>query len=96
MTQKYVKVKTISTFEITYMIPLQEGMTVNDHLDYVVCQEVEEFSQAHVDESILPNCTEVLTEDEMLALFDKENDYLSSWGREQKIQWVHKQLKVSD
>lgn len=91
--QKFVMVKTISSFEITYMIPLQEGQTVNDHLDYVTCQDIQEFSQAHIDESILPNCTKVMGVEEMLALFDKENDYLSSWSREKKIEWVHNQLR---
>lgn len=93
---KYVKVKTISTFEHTYVIPLQENMTVNDHLDYVVCNDVEEFSQVHVDECILPNCTEVISEEEMLALFDKENDYLKDWTTEKKVEWVHKQLRAED
>ena len=89
---KYVKVKTISIFEHTYMIPMQEGQTVEDHLDYVTCHEVEEFSQLHVDENILMNCTEVVDEEEMLALFDKENDYLRSWSREKKIETVHNHL----
>jgi len=89
---KYVKVKTISTFEHTYMIPMQEGQTVEDHLDYVVCNEIDEFSQMHVDDCILPNCTEVVDEEEMLATFDKENSYLASWSREKKIEWVHNNL----
>ena len=91
--KKFVLVKTISTFEHSFVIPMQEGMTVNDHLDYVTCQEIEEFSQEHVDECILPNCTRVITEDEAIELFDKENNYLASWSRDYKLEWMAKQFR---
>lgn len=95
-TKKYVLVKTISTFEHSFVIPLQDDMTVNDHLDYVTCNEIDEFSQVHVDECILPNCTRVLNEDEVIELFDKENDYLRSWSREYKLGWIEKQFRKGD
>lgn len=95
-TKQYVKVKTISVFEHTYIIPMQEGQSVTDHLDYVVCNEIEEFSQMWVDENILPNCTEVIDEEEVLALFDKENGYLASWSREKKLEWVNNNLRKEE
>ena len=93
--KKYVLVKTISTFEHSYLIPMQEDMSVTDHLDYVTCHEVEETSQVHVDECILPNCTTVLSEDEALELFDRENDYLRGWSLEQKREYLKTRLKES-
>jgi hypothetical protein len=91
--QKYVMVKTISTFEITYMIPMQEGLRVEDHLDYVTCNEVEEMSQEHVDECILPNSVRVLTEEEALAVFDRENAYFLRWSTQQKLDMIHRSIK---
>ena len=84
MTKQYVLVKTISTFEHTYIIPYEEDMKVNDHLDYITCEEIEETSQVHVDEMILPNCTRLINEEEAIEIFDRENDYLKDWSLEQK------------
>lgn len=89
----YVLVKTISVFESSYLIPKQEGMSVHDHLDYVTCQDVEETSQCHIDETILPNSTRVLSNAEAIDLFDRENDYLKSWSTEYKHEWLHNNLK---
>lgn len=91
--KKYVLVKTISTFEHSYLIPLQEDMSVTDHLDYVTCHEVEETSQVHVEECILPNCTRLLSEDEAIELFDNENDYLRSWSRGYKLEAINKHFR---
>lgn len=90
---RYVLVKTISTFEHSYLIPLQEEMSITDHLDYVICHDVEETSQVHVDECILPNCTTLLSEDEALELFDRENDYLRTWSREFKLKSINNHFK---
>ena len=91
--KKYVLVKTISTFEHSYLIPLQEEMAITDHLDYVTCHEVEETSQVHVDECILPNCTKILSEDEAIELFDRENDYLRSWSRGYKLEAINNHFR---
>lgn len=95
---KYVMIKTISTFEHTYMIPMQAGQSVEDHLDYVTCEEVEEMSQISLGETILTNSTRVLTQKEALIQFDAENDYLSEWNQEQKLKMIHSSLinKVDD
>jgi hypothetical protein len=85
--QKFVLVKTICTFEHTYLVPMQPDMTVEDHLDYVTCGEIEETSQAHIDDCILPNSTRVVNVEEALEIFDKENDYLKAWS-------VHKKLET--
>ena len=51
-----------------------------------VSLEIEEFSQDHLGEQIVDY--DVLTEEEILAQFDKDNDYLTSWTTEQKINYI--------
>jgi len=93
-TRKYVLVTTVSTFRQRYCIPMDQLQDLNSDmpvdpewaLDCVTCDEAEEFSQLHLGEQIVDHA--VITEDEMLALFDKDNDYLTSWTREQKIEYV--------
>ena len=60
--------------------------------DSVVMQEVEEFSQEWLGEQIID--TDVISEDQMLQLFEKDNDYLNSWTKEKKIEWVRKLLTM--
>lgn len=94
--KKYAVIKTISTFEHTFVVEMVEGETdPRPYADYVVMGEVEEFSQVHVDENILPNSMSVKTEDELIEMFDRENDYLASWTREQKINFFDKVSKVN-
>jgi hypothetical protein len=55
-------------------------------MDSVVMEEVEEFSQEHIGEVVL----DVIEEDEeqILARFDKENDYLKDWTTEHKLKHI--------
>jgi len=95
--EKYVIITTISSFRHRYCVPVSELQKLNmDHpvepeswaKDCVTMEEVEEFSQEHIGEKIIDST--VLTEDEMLTLFDKDNDYLKNWSKEQKIAHVHR------
>ena len=96
---KYVKVDCMSTFRQTYMIPwdgLQEtnpDVELNDKLaeewasDTVVSEECNEFSQKYLGEQI--SSVDIITEDEMIEAFDKDNPLLiSEWSRERKIAYV--------
>lgn len=96
---KYVKVDCVSTFRQTYMIPwdgLQEtnpDVELNDKLaeewasDTVVSEECNEFSQKYLGEQI--SSIDIITEDEMIEAFDKDNPLLiSEWSRERKIAYV--------
>ena len=82
MNDKYVLVTAISTHRMRYAIPMDELQKFNEEhpvdprwaLDCVTCQEIEEFSQDHLGEQIVDY--DVLTEEEILAQFDKDNDYL--------------------
>ena len=94
MNDKYVLVTAISTHRMRYAIPMDELQKLNEEqpvdprwaLDCVTCQEIEEFSQEHLGEQIVDY--DVLTEEEILAQFDKDNDYLTSWTTEQKINYI--------
>jgi hypothetical protein len=33
-----------------------------------------------------------MNEEDMLELFDKDNDYLREWTKDQKIEWVRKTI----
>jgi hypothetical protein len=95
--EKYVIVTTISSFRHRYCVPVSELQKLNqDHpvepetwaKDSVTMEEVKEFSQHHIGETIIDST--VLSEEEMLALFDKDNDYLKNWSKEQKISYAHR------
>jgi hypothetical protein len=94
---KYVIVTAISSYRMRYCIPVDELQQLNTEVpvegheiewanDCVTCNEIKEFSQKHVGESIID--TEILTEEQMLEKFDTDNDYLIDWTREKKIQYV--------
>ena len=89
--EKYVVVTTISQFKIRYVVPMSELQKENPvvavdplwALDGVTCDDYEEFSQEHLGEVITDWCVE--DEEQVLERFDRENDYLSSWTTEQKL-----------
>lgn len=93
MTDKYAIVTAVSSFRIRYAIPIREGENAKQLLDLVTCSEVEEFSQLHLGEQI--SDVVEMTENEMLELFDKDNDYLKSWTREEKVSFVNR-LRAED
>lgn len=94
MKNKYVVVTAISTFRQRYVVPLDELQALNPDMpvhpdwamDCVTMEEVKEFSQKHLGEQIV-DCV-VLNEKKTLELFNEDNDYLSSWGLDQKIRYI--------
>lgn len=95
---KYVIVTAISSYRIRYAIPVDELQQLNTDvpvegheeewaMDCVTCGEAEEFSQLHIGEQIIDSV--VIDEDAMLEQFDKENDYLALWSKEQKVKYAH-------
>ena len=96
-TKKYVIVTAISTHRMRYCIPVDELQKLNTDVpvegnecqwaeDCVVCEEVDEFSQMHLGEQIVDS--EIVSEEEMLKRFDRDNDYLKGWTQEKKLAWV--------
>lgn len=81
---KYL-VETISVHRIRYVV---ECWNVNDAKDTVTMEEVDEFSQMHIDEMI--TSAREIDDAEYLRIFDEDNDYLREWSDEQKFKYVHK------
>lgn len=100
---KYVMVTTISTFRMRYCIPVDDLQNMNNTMsieghecqwaeDSVITGDVGEFSQEHVGEQIIEST--VVDEEEMLRQFDADNNYLTSWTRQQKIECVRKWIHI--
>jgi len=94
---KYVSVTTISTFKHRYFIPVDDLQKQNTSVpidglecqwaeDCVTCNDVEEVSQEWLGETIVDS--QIVSEEDMLNIFDHENDYLKGWTIEQKIKHV--------
>ena len=89
--EKYVVVTAISQFKMRYVVPMSELQKDNPDapvdplwaLDGVTCNDYEEFSQEHLGEVITDWCVE--DEEQILERFDRENDYLAGWTKEQKL-----------
>ena len=95
----YIVVTTISSYRMRYAMhrddlqkqnPQDPVNTIEWAQDTVSAEECEEFSQKYMGEYITD--TVEMSEDDMLELFDKDNDYLSEWPKDQKIEWVRKNL----
>lgn len=93
--EKYVVVTTISSHRMRYCIPVSELQKINPSVpvepetwakDCVTCEEVKEFSQEWLGEQIID--AEVYSEEGILERFDSDNDYLSSWTREKKLEYI--------
>jgi hypothetical protein len=78
----WVLVEAVSMFRMRYMVEAPA-----DHpeyaLDTVVMQEAKEFSQEHLDETIISH--RVVSEAEAMAICDEDNEYIKEWTPEQKI-----------
>jgi len=87
---KYVLVDTISTFRIRYAVAVPDSLSDNEAIswakDSVTCEEVEEFSQYHIGESI--SDATILDKESLLSQFDKDNDYFINWPEDKKLQYV--------
>ena len=88
MNSKIFVVETVSIFKHTYYISAEEASHAEDE---VVCRlddaTFTEGSQKHITETIVD--TKTLTEDQFIELFDRENDYLKSWSKEQKLNMIN-------
>ena len=100
MTDKdYVVVTTISSHRVRYAMHRDDLQKLNPDLpvdsvewanDTVSSGECDEFSQEYMGEYIVD--TVEMNEDDMLDLFDKDNDYLSEWTKDQKIELVRRNV----
>jgi predicted house-cleaning noncanonical NTP pyrophosphatase (MazG superfamily) len=92
--KKFAVVTATSTHRMRYVIPIDDLQEMNKDyivdpkwaLDCVTMEEVEEFSQAHLGEQIVDLVE--MDINEILDLFDKDNEYLKDWSVEQKIKFI--------
>jgi hypothetical protein len=100
LSKKYAVVTTVSSFYHYYVVPLDLLQELNTEVsveknwleDLVVCNEVEELSQKFIGEQILESS--IVSEEDILKVFDTQNHYLSKWNKEQKIEYIRKTLKA--
>jgi hypothetical protein len=82
ITKQFVLVECISMFRQRYVVEVPAGKS-EWALDTVVMQEAKEFSQEHIGENIVSH--RVMSEEEVLALCDVDNDYAKRWSDNYKI-----------
>lgn len=92
MTKRYATFTAISVFKHRYVVEMGEDDKLENLADLVTCEELEEFSQKHVDELIID--MDSISEEEMLKLFRKENSYLNSWSDEYVLSYVKRLAEV--
>lgn len=98
---KYVSVTTVSTFKHRYVVPIEELQKLNpDHditndpkeaslwlKELIQEKKVDEFSQRHLSE-VPVDVSFARTDEDILEIFDDENDYISFWSAPQKLNWI--------
>ena len=95
----YVVVTAISSYRMRYVMHRDDLQKKNTEKpvdviewanDTVNMNECEEFSQEYMGEYIVD--TVEMNEEDILELFDKDNDYLREWTKDQKIAMVRKSI----
>lgn len=87
-------VTAVSTFRQRYCIPMDQLQEENTNvtvdplwaLDAVTCNDVNEFSSEHIGEIIVDH--DVMSEEDVLSLFDRDNDYLKNLDESKKISMI--------
>lgn len=101
MSKDYVVVTCISSFRMRYVMHKDDLQKLNPNKvvdpiewanDTVAMEQCEDFSQEWMGEYI--SDAYLVSEEEMLELFDRDNDYLKGWTREQKLKLVRTSLKT--
>tara|TARA_Y100000389_G_scaffold201976_1_gene246068 strand:+ start:14155 stop:14541 length:387 start_codon:yes stop_codon:yes gene_type:complete len=90
---KYITCTAIQQFKVRYVIPIDDVEDCDPYCDAetfikdsVTCNEVNEFSQLDLGETIID--TQIFDENDILELFNTENEYLKSWSEEQKLDYI--------
>jgi len=76
---EWVLVECVSTFRTRYMVEVPRGRDAWA-LDTVTCEDAVEFSQKHLDETIVSH--RVVPYDEAMNLCRADNGYIGSWSDE--------------
>lgn len=87
MVKKLVLVETISMFRMRYVMEVQDD--INHASDEFVCNDkLVELSQKHLDDTIVS--LREIDQDEYLRIFDEDNNYLSDFTIEEKLDYINK------
>lgn len=78
-----ILVETVSMFRMRYVIEVPRGKS-DYALDTVTMQEATEFSQKHLDETIVSH--RPINLNEALMLCNDDNDYAVNWTDTKKIE----------
>ena len=98
MSEDYVVVNSILSYRIRYVMHKDDLQKLNPDKpcnsvewakDTVTCEECDEFSTEYIGEHIYD--ADLITEEQMINLFDRDNSHIKKWSREQKIDWVRMQ-----
>jgi hypothetical protein len=91
-TTKIVLVDTLVSYRMRYAVELAEDSPESWALDTVTMEQAVEFSQECLGEQIVSH--RVITEDEFLQQFDKDNSYLADWTAEKKFDSALTRLEI--
>ena len=80
---KLVLVDTVSSFRIRYVVEVPEDASEEIAHDFVLNGDPKELSQVHTKEEVVGS--RVVTDKQYLKVFDSDNEYLSSWPDEMKL-----------
>jgi hypothetical protein len=91
---KFILVETLSQYRMRYVVEVPDNHNEGDFRctaiqwaeDTVTCDEMKEFSQKWIGETILDS--REVNREEIIKICDLDNDYLKSWTDEQKMSLV--------
>ena len=84
-------VETVSMFRMRYVIDCKDETHATDTVvtgDAGDGKMLSELSQMHIDENV--TSVRKISMPEYMEIFDKDNDYLQSWSKEQKRNMITK------
>lgn len=97
MSKRYAVVTTIQTFKHKYVVSEDRLQSLNEDSpvelgwadDCVTCEQIDEFSQKYIDESIIES--KWMKEEDVLSMFDEdpELEYLKDWDKEQRLTYLN-------
>ena len=87
--KKLVLVETINMIRMRYVVECDEEEHATDEvITKRDSDDFKEFSQQFLDEVI--SSTRVITKEEYIEFFNKDNDYLAGWDNEEKWRYINK------
>lgn len=84
--KSFYVIRTNSMFTHTYVVPTN-AIEGNELQHYIDEGKLKEFSQNHNGEEIVR--VDEMKLDNVLELFDKENDYLINWSQDEKVMFIN-------